>query len=150
MTIVRDAVTSLREEVRSELHSFYERMSTLIERSSAHSPPPPPHIATATPANPAPATDADSAPAPDAAFATAPGAAPATAPGAAPATAPGAASVVADASVPSPPPPPSYYSPPQAEKEADTPDGTANAAADTHAPTDASATDPPTDMVSFF
>ena len=74
---------NLREEVRSELQSFYERILTLIECSSAHpalSQPPPP------------------------------------------------------------PPPPSYYSPPQAEKKADTPDGTA------HAP----AADPPTNMVSFF
>ena len=49
--ILREAVTDLREEVRSELQSFYERISTLIERSSAHptlapapvpGPPPPP------------------------------------------------------------------------------------------------------------
>ena len=42
MIIVREAVTSLREEVQSELQSFYERISTLIERSSAHPAPPPP------------------------------------------------------------------------------------------------------------
>ena len=53
VTIVREAVTSLREEVRSELQSFYERMSTLIERSSAHPPPPPP---TAFATAPAPAS----------------------------------------------------------------------------------------------
>ena len=42
-------MTSLREEVRAELQSFYERISILIERSSTHpapapgpSPPPPP------------------------------------------------------------------------------------------------------------
>ena len=34
--ILREAVTSLREEVRTELQSFYERISTLIERSSAY------------------------------------------------------------------------------------------------------------------
>ena len=111
MTIVREAVTILREEIRSELQSFYERISTLIERSSVH--PPPPHTATAILPDAAPA----------------PGAAPCAVP------APGAASAVADASVPSS----------QAEKEADTLDGTAHAA-DTHAP----AADPPTDMVSFF
>ena len=136
---VREAVTSLREEVRSELQSFYERISTLIEHSSADPPPPtPPHTATATPPGPGPATTPDSAPAPSAAPATAPGAA----------TTPGASTAPAFASVPSPPPPPppSYYSPPQAEKEADTPDGTAHVAADTHAP----AVDPPTDMVYIF
>ena len=84
---------------RSELQLFYERISTLIKRSSAHPAPspPPPH--------------------------------------------------------PSPPPPevgkeaPSH-SPPQSqtEKEADTPNNTAHAAADTSA----LAGDPPTDMVSFF
>ena len=40
-------MTCLRDEVRSELQSFYERISTLIERSSTHptpapDPPPPP------------------------------------------------------------------------------------------------------------
>ena len=49
VTIVRKAMTNLRDEVRSELQSFYERISTLIERSSTHpapaptfGPPPPP------------------------------------------------------------------------------------------------------------
>ena len=45
--ILREAVIGLREEVRSELQSFYERISTLIERSSTYpaptpGPPPPP------------------------------------------------------------------------------------------------------------
>ena len=46
--ILREAVIGLREEVRSELQSFYERISTLIERSSA--PPPAPLTAVDTPA----------------------------------------------------------------------------------------------------
>ena len=44
MTILLDEVTSLQREVRSELQSFYERISTLIKCSSAHpvlNPPPP-------------------------------------------------------------------------------------------------------------
>ena len=73
------------------MQSFYERISTLIERSSAHPAPPPP---------------------------------------------------------PPPPllPPPSYSPPPQAEKEADTLDDTAHAAADTPTPM----VDPPTYMVYLF
>ena len=47
-SIVWEEMTILREEVRSELQSFYERILTLIESFSTHhahgpsSPPPPP------------------------------------------------------------------------------------------------------------
>ena len=51
--ILREAVIGLREEVRSELQSFYEKISTLIERSSAPPPPAPPTAAD----TPAPVTD---------------------------------------------------------------------------------------------
>ena len=40
--ILREALTSLQEEVRSKLQSFYERISTLIERYFAHPAPGPP------------------------------------------------------------------------------------------------------------
>ena len=58
-----DKVTTLRDEVRLELQSFYERISTLIESFFAHrtpspsSPPPPlslPPPETGKNANPAP------------------------------------------------------------------------------------------------
>ena len=116
--ILREAVTSLQEEVRSELQSFYERISTLIELSSAHLAP-----------APSPATAPTTAPAP------------ATAPTPAPATATAPSTTVAS-TLPLPPPSP----PPQAEKEADIPNHTAHTAADTPA----LAADPPIDMVYLF
>ena len=42
--ILREKVIGLRREVRSELQSFYERISTLIKRSFAYPAPDPPSL----------------------------------------------------------------------------------------------------------
>ena len=140
VTIVQEEMIILREEVRSELQSFCERISTLIESSSAHrtlgpsSPPPPPF-----PLPPKAGKDTDPAPSPSSPEP------PASLPP--PETGKNADLTPSHSSLA----PPTASPPPEAEKDADpalnppSPPsaGTAQIAAHTPAPED----DPPADMV---
>ena len=140
VTIVREEMTILREEIRSELQSFYERISTLIESSSAHrtlgpfSPPPPPF-----PLPPKVGKDTDLAPSPSSPEPPASLPPPETGKNADPA--PGHSSLAQPTSSPPPEagkdadPAPNPPSPPSA--------GTAQIIVHTHTPAD----DPSVDMV---